>query len=179
MSIEKHSDGSLSEMDMRILIGEVGYEIVLNSRGYAIEDKLKGGRMDGITFDTIAEIYTALEDEIKIKFGKFEKIELSDEEKHAKKIKNLVSELSVLDDADIVSVATELLETIDAIPFPVIFVNIGDDSPLLDELDGQKGREKLIETSIALEILEGSGDELEETIRRYSDIGIYNIVIGS
>jgi len=65
----KYVSGEASELDKRILVRDVGYEIVISAKGYILEDKSGIGDTISNVFETIDEIVEHLEPKLRSEYG--------------------------------------------------------------------------------------------------------------
>jgi len=61
--------GEATELDKRILIGDIGYEIVIGAKGYQLEDRAGSGINVDKVFDDIDSIIDHLQDRMDSEFG--------------------------------------------------------------------------------------------------------------
>ena len=177
MSIEKYIAGEANELEMRILVGTLGYEIVLYPKGYGLIDREEGNRHEEEIFETIADICKALEPEMMERYGEFSMQNLTEEQKHKNKLKQIVEQLSVLENADKVAIINALSEKIDSGLVLVQYVNVPKDSELYD--DG----EKMMQIEDAVYLANESEFEFDKKLQKvFGDlinIGVSHVVIGS
>ncbi len=95
----KYMNGTATELDKRMLIGDIGYEIVIATEGYILEDRSGKGQSDGGVFDTIDDIAVHFEDRFERDFGE----SFTQNQKEALKFKSKITliTVAVIQDKDI------------------------------------------------------------------------------